>query len=572
MNKTLLITIVCATLSLGAVAQRSKGSNMKQRKQQDFEQMRERQHQSFNEMRQRINQRYAEMLERIWSQYDGEAGKPKPNEERKLKPLIFSWEEEEQRVKQERQQLEQDQEKLRQEQEKLRQGQDKLKQDLDQARLEKEKARQELERLKRQRQQLEQDEQRVKQEQERLKQQQQKNREIPVQVTPQPQPQPQPEPTVPIDEKDKQPKPSDRRITVSYYGTSLQVRVPQQFSFSVGDLNAKGCVSRAWMQLSKAGLEVTVSDCLELRRHKQLCDWAYLQLLQQTASTLCRKGSNEAELVTAYLYSQSGYQMRLGAQNGRLLMLFSSRHQIYDMAYWTIDNEMYYPLANVQGRLNVSNASFPGEQPLSLQVNKAPQLSTGRSGQKQIASKRYSSMSFQVNTNRNLIDFYDSYPTSMLANDFGTRWAMYANTELSATAQQSLYPALRQQLAGKSEFEQVSRLLNLLQTGLVYEYDDKVWGHDRAFFAEETLYYPYADCEDRAILLSRLVRDLVGLPVVLLYYPGHLAAAVGFNENVSGDYVQLQGRRYVVCDPTYIGAPVGATMPGMDNATAKLIY
>lgn len=30
--------------------------------------------------------------------------------------------------------------------------------------------------------------------------------------------------------------------------------------------------------------------------------------------------------------------------------------------------------------------------------------------------------------------------------------------------------------------------------------------------------------------------------------------------------------KYIVCDPTYINAPVGETMPDMDNQTAKVIY
>ena len=99
-----------------------------------------------------------------------------------------------------------------------------------------------------------------------------------------------------------------------------------------------------------------------------------------------------------------------------------------------------------------------------------------------------------------------------------------------------------------------------------------MWGHDRAFFPDETLYYPYCDCEDRAILLSRIVRDILGLKVVLIYYPGHLASAVNFTEaGVTGDYVLVNGLRYVICDPTFIGAPVGATMDGMDNRQAKII-
>ena len=134
-----------------------------------------------------------------------------------------------------------------------------------------------------------------------------------------------------------------------------------------------------------------------------------------------------------------------------------------------------------------------------------------------------------------------------------------------------LYPPLKKTIASMSEKEAVGIILNWVQTAFTYGYDSEIWGCDRAFFAQETLYYPYCDCEDRAILFSRLVRDLVGLDVVLLNYPGHLAAAVAFNDNVSGDYLTYKKRKYVVCDPTYINAGVGRTMPGMNNQEAQII-
>ena len=65
--------------------------------------------------------------------------------------------------------------------------------------------------------------------------------------------------------------------------------------------------------------------------------------------------------------------------------------------------------------------------------------------------------------------------------------------------------------------------------------------------------------------------DFIGLKCILVYYPGHLATAVCFTEHVNGDYIQVGGCRYVVCDPTYIGASVGHTMPNMDNSSANVI-
>ena len=67
------------------------------------------------------------------------------------------------------------------------------------------------------------------------------------------------------------------------------------------------------------------------------------------------------------------------------------------------------------------------------------------------------------------------------------------------------------------------------------------------------------------------MRDLVGLKCVLIYYPGHLAAAVHFNEEVKGDSFFLDDEPYVVCDPTYIGADIGMQIPGMDIDAARVI-
>jgi hypothetical protein len=46
---------------------------------------------------------------------------------------------------------------------------------------------------------------------------------------------------------------------------------------------------------------------------------------------------------------------------------------------------------------------------------------------------------------------------------------------------------------------------------------------------------------------------------------------VGFNEPVEGDFLMLDGRKFIVCDPTYIGAKVGDTMPIVSNDQATVI-
>jgi hypothetical protein len=68
-----------------------------------------------------------------------------------------------------------------------------------------------------------------------------------------------------------------------------------------------------------------------------------------------------------------------------------------------------------------------------------------------------------------------------------------------------------------------------------------------------------------------LVKELLGLEVVLLHYPNHLATAVHFSENVNGDFLTVDGKKFVVCDPTYIGASIGIAMDNCKQAKVQVI-
>ena len=208
---------------------------------------------------------------------------------------------------------------------------------------------------------------------------------------------------------------------------------------------------------------------------------------------------------------------------------------------------------------------------LSFYVPQLPKLPESLSETRILCSERYADMKVASQVNRNLLDFYSHYPTSVVGNNVCTRWAMYADAPLCTPAETHVVNVLKEKLKNSDEQLALNKLLNFVQTAFVYEYDDKVWGGDRAFFGDETLFYPYCDCEDRSILFSKLVREILGLEVLLVYYPGHLATAVHTRTDIPGDYILLNGKRFLVCDPTYVGAPIGKTMPAMDNQSAKVI-
>lgn len=396
-----------------------------------------------------------------------------------------------------------------------------------------------------------------------------------VEVVPAPKPEPQPAPIEPIEEVPVSPvTPAQPSVSFSFFGTTDNVRFDKKNTFKMSVLS-ENAIADVWLKLSEETYTNLIHDCLELRKKYELCDWAYLLMLRNVAESVCGKGTNEAVLLMAYVYCQSGYQMRMAIDGQKLCLLVASKHQIFGLPYFELDNTNFYPFLkeneDISERVLICDAAFPKEKAMSLLVPAAQKFAVNYKGQRTIKSERYPNVSATVKVNQNLMSFYNTYPTSMLDENVMTRWAMYANTPMAKDVKEQLYTQLRPLLSGKSQLEAANILLNWVQTGFEYEYDDKVWGGDRAFFAEESLNYPYCDCEDRSILFTRLVRDLLGLKCILVFYPGHLASAVCFTDPVSGDYIQLNGQKYIVSDPTYIGAPVGMTMPQMDNQTAKVI-
>ena len=439
-----------------------------------------------------------------------------------------------------------------------------------------------------------------------------KGRKVPEQLQPKPEPLPEPKakkvqkpaeqkpvemavkevikPEPPI----KQPEPlaevkeetfrANNYMKFMVFGTECKVRIGENCRFKLKDVSADAVADVIRDEFPKPQFDNMLYDCLQERKRHDFSDWTYYQMLKALTSKFYGEATNEAVLAQAFLYSQSGYKMRLAHDDSHLYMLSATRHFIYNKLFFSLDGDWYFMLDGKQNeKLGICQASFPKESSLSLQITTAQRLAMNPTNERVLKSTKNPDFSFTIHSNKNYIDFLDTYPSSTVNNNFMTRWSMYANCPLDESVRKQLYPQMKEKLQGKSELQAVQELLwwmhgNIDLEGVIqdsdcflYRYDEDVWGVDRAFFGEETLFYPYCDCEDRSILLSHFVRDVVGLDVVLVYYPGHLAMAVHFNEPVEGDYVMCEGRKFIVCDPTYIGSKVGETMPMVQNEPTTVI-
>jgi hypothetical protein len=385
-------------------------------------------------------------------------------------------------------------------------------------------------------------------------------------VKPLPVPVPRPQPITPILMPEiPAPKPAKPVFPFLFYNTDCDVSLNNTLRFSLRDASEQS-VAQAWKTLSGKQYDVLINDCLTLRERMNLSDWGYMQMLRTISEKFLDKASNEAVLLQMFVLTQSGYKVRISrTSTNRLALLIPFRETLCEYTYLSIDNMRYYIMdKELRGQaFYVCNLEFPKEQYFSWQTGQ-PDLMLKLTEPKTFTSGGYPEISVPVQTNQNLIDYYNSYP---LVSD----WNLYVLAGLSNTVKQTLYPPLQHAIANKSKTEAAGILLNFIQTSFAYQTDGQQFGYERPFFADEDFFYPYNDCEDRSILYAILVKELLGLEVVLLHYPDHLATAVHFPENIDGDYLVVNEQKFIVCDPTYIGAGIGMAMSAYKKTEAKVV-
>lgn len=156
-------------------------------------------------------------------------------------------------------------------------------------------------------------------------------------------PQPQPKPISPVPESDK----NQQYYTFSFYGTEMKVRFDPSLVERINKIDGAH-LGEAWAKMSTDRYNNVIRDCLELRIRYKLCDWAYYKMLEALSESVCGGKGNDAVLLQAYLYAQSGYKMRLATSNGKLLLMFNSNNLLFDYGGLNLDDGYFYTTSNPQ--------------------------------------------------------------------------------------------------------------------------------------------------------------------------------------------------------------------------------
>jgi len=328
-------------------------------------------------------------------------------------------------------------------------------------------------------------------------------------------------------------------------------------------------MSAFWMMMSGSKYEPTIQAINDARRELKLDDWGYVTLWREVVRALQPDHNAEQNLLLWYFLVKSGYDVRMGYSGTDVHLFVAVKQQVYSTKFTTVANQTYYAVLAADhgdsiGSFYTYEASYPNKlNPLDIHSASTGFTKTV-SAQRELAFEYDGKIiKFIIPYDRRLVEYMGSFPQS--------EFELYFDTDGSTLVRRSLLVELKKYTAKMDQEEAVNFLLDFVQQAFSYKSDNDQFGYEKYFFVEESLHFPYNDCEDRSVLFAWLVHELLGIKVVGLVYPGHMTTAVAIKARSGFSTVDYQGNPFVIADPTYVGASAGMAMPSYEKLKPKRV-
>ena len=355
-----------------------------------------------------------------------------------------------------------------------------------------------------------------------------------------------------------------KKVTnISFFGENLEIEHEDVQDLSSPETYNNKTIGEFWDKLNKIDFSNCIPELINCKESFNLNDWGYFLLIKE----FCCKISPHREtykIFTWYLMLKSGYNVKIGYALNQMMLLIPFNTSVYGIPYYEINHENYYVFeAKNPGVIKTYGQIYPiAFKTIDPAMYEVPEFN-GYYQKMVNFSYQGKENPFMIDINDELKDYYNAFPQMKLET--------YFNSQMSQKTKESLFSYIREMIKNKNVEEAVHFLLYFTQNVFEYKTDNEQFGKEKIFFPDEVFYYKYSDCEDRAVFFAYLVRELCKLKVIGLDYADHIAVAVNFSGEVKGDYVIYKNNKYIVCDPTYINAPIGRILPKHIDSKATII-
>jgi len=345
-------------------------------------------------------------------------------------------------------------------------------------------------------------------------------------------------------------------LRVDYFGENISFYVSKNIkNAKYYPMNQKGVMN--FFSVMAANDYATVIETINSTcRNLHLNDWG-VYLLVNKLSKKIYANADEAKLFSWFIFNKLEYKVKVALNKDKHIVLLSSvKGMMYSTPNYTLKNEKFYVVSHYNkaniGKIYTYKQDYPNaEKSLDFTLKTLPFLQKNYKS-RTVSFKEYGKIyTLSYKYNQNILDFMATYPQ--------VDYKVFFNAPLETVTYENIVDGLKPYIKNKKASESLNFLLSFVQKAFKYERDDEQFGHEKVMFADETLYYKASDCEDRAVLYARLIKDLFGIGVVGVKYKDHMSTALHIP--MQGDSVKVSGERYVIADPTYINASLGKSIP-----------
>lgn len=288
-----------------------------------------------------------------------------------------------------------------------------------------------------------------------------------------------------------------------------------------------------------------------------LNDWLLYKLGLRVIREIYQLNAIEETLILYTYLRALRFDVRLAYWGTELYVYAASDDQLYKTPFIRMDNRRYYNLTaicNPEVRRFENVILFEevvgNHRLFSFDLSDLPLLDP---------TIVHSTLAFEHNRDTVKIDFeYDKNIQSILAEHPLIEESAYFNIPFSSTLSNSLLPALKNYVNGKSFTDAIKLFIQITRSCFLYAEDEVYFGHPKPMAAEELFFYERSDCEDRSALLYQLVKSLLDLPIAVIIYPEHVTVGIALPD-FKGEHILWNQTPYYICDPT---GPPNSTVIG----------
>lgn len=351
---------------------------------------------------------------------------------------------------------------------------------------------------------------------------------------------------------------------VNFYGHGVSFA-----DYTLPQVSLKKVNETSLTRLNNAIKQTDVSRLSQEIKHKQrdfnLDDLGMLKLLDQRLAKFYTD-HNRRTLLKWRILSHLKYDVLLTYSNDVVDCFGTMNFKPLENVYILRKNKRYNNLNFSDKRTYGNRFIFKGQSAVGRKLvfdsRKRPRIFNRKKSRTITFTYKQQEYSISAEGNGSLMEYYNDLP----AIDFSKS---YLHNGFSQEAKNSVILELKNITADMNKRESIGLLLKFVQSAFPYKSDYDNHGREKYNFPEETLFEKYSDCEDRTLLLAGLVREILDLNSVALYFEKdeHMSLAIEMSEYKNSYSFKYDEKLFVACEPTGRNYRFGQSAIALERVT-----